>query len=213
VAVEQTMTRTERRRLATHEDLLEATRDLLLERGPRDVNARLIAKRADHAAATFYNHFADVDAAVDEAIEPTSEWALEWATRIVGSDDYPMAIAEFVADYLVTLEVDGSEWAVAHAANRRVLKEDALAGIAEKMREQHLHSMEDRGVPAGHAGSMVLYIMAACGDLYGGRTLTRPVRRRIARMLHAAHFGDADMVATQAELSLDLVEERTGEAA
>ena len=119
-----------------------------------------------------------------------------------------MAIAEFVADYLVRLEEDGTEWAVAHAANRRVLDDGDLDDIAVAMRENHLHSMEDRGVPAGQAGAMVLYIMASCGDLYGGRPLGRPVRRRIARMLHAAHFGDADMVATQAELSLDMVEER-----
>ena len=206
--VKTAMTRTERRRLATHEDLLVATRELLLERGPRDINARLIAKRADHASATFYNHFADVAAAIDEAMEPTAVWARDWAQRIVSAEDFPVAIAEFVAEYLVRLEEDGTEWAVAHAANRRVLNDGDLEDIAAAMRENHLHSMEDRGVPAGHAGAMALNIMASCGDLYGGRPLSRPVRRRIARMLHAAHFGDADMVATQAELSLDLVEER-----
>ena len=94
------MTRTERRRLATHEDLLEATRDLLLERGIAELSARLIATRADHAAATFYNHFADVDAAVLESIGQTERWAAAWASRIVLADDFPAAVAEWIADFI-----------------------------------------------------------------------------------------------------------------
>lgn len=200
------MTRTERRRLATHEDLIEATKQLLLERGPRDVNARLIDKRADHAAATFYNHFADVEAAVSETIAPATCWFNEWAERIEHSDDFVGVISAFIADYLAKLETDGDLWAVVHATRRPLFPSEEFDAFAHRIALRHDEHMVDRGVAPGAAGSLVLDIMAACGDLYGGRVLDRDTRKRIARMLHAAHWQHPEEVAARTEISLDLAE-------
>ncbi len=61
---EQGLTRTERRRLETRRQLLEAVRDLVVEHGVGGFVVADIAERADLAAGTFYNHFADREDAI-----------------------------------------------------------------------------------------------------------------------------------------------------
>lgn len=63
------LNRTERRWLATHRELLDATIDELLTDATA-LSANTIAQRADRAAGTFFNHFDSVDAAVTEALQP-----------------------------------------------------------------------------------------------------------------------------------------------
>lgn len=204
MTVEQEMTRTERRRLATHGDMLLATRDGLLEHGPAGLNARIIARLADHAVATFYNHFTDVDAAIDELVEPRAEWAETWARRIIDADDFREMVTRWIADFLVRLPVDGAEWEVVRAANRPLLDTAALGRISEAMVASHRGEFEDRGVAPGRAGSAALHIMVSAGDLYGGRTLAPEVMLRLARVLHAVHWGDPATVDRLARRSVDL---------
>jgi AcrR family transcriptional regulator len=214
--VQQVMNRTERRRLETHEDLLEATKDLLLERGPRDLSARLIAKRADHAAATFYNHFADVDAAVLEAITPSAQWAAEWGQRVTDAEDIPAEVCAFIADFLVRLETEeGTLWAVAHAANRPLLEVvlDDTAAVAFADQDPVTGPAGDgccSNMGRPQASQMVNHLMAVCGRMYGGRPVDEAARRRIARTLHAVFWDDGDVVAERTETSLTRYDEARG---
>ena len=204
--VEQTMTRTERRRLATHEDLLAATADVLLEHGLPSLNARVIAREADHAVATFYNHFADVDAAIDELIQPTADWAADWARRIIGADDFETSVAEWIADYLVRLQADGREWQVLRAANREPVSSEQLATIASEMVQRHADEFDSRGVPPGQAGAVALHIMVSSGDLYGSRTLPAATQLRLAAVLHAVHWSDPEAVRRGAQRSVEFAQ-------
>jgi AcrR family transcriptional regulator len=64
------LTRTERRWIATHDELVAATLDELLGPTPQNISATSIATRADRAAGTFFNHFDSVESAVTEAMQP-----------------------------------------------------------------------------------------------------------------------------------------------
>jgi AcrR family transcriptional regulator len=66
---EQPLNRTERRRVATHNDLLDAVRDLMIEHVGPEFTVTDIADRADVAQGTFYNHFGDRDTAIDAAVK------------------------------------------------------------------------------------------------------------------------------------------------
>ena len=140
------LTRTERRRRATHEDFLAAVRTLLVESGVTAVTARRAAKLADHASATFYSHFETVDDAIREAVAPTADWARCWADTIASSDDFAGAVADWIADFLVRIEVDGSEWEVVRAANRPLLTSKDFDEIAKRMVERHGDRFATRGV-------------------------------------------------------------------
>ncbi|MDG2112019.1 MAG: hypothetical protein P8N02_05335, partial [Actinomycetota bacterium] len=139
--------------------------------------------------------------------EPASFWFTDWVDRIEQADDFAAVISAFIADYLVNLESEGELWAVIHAAHRPVLALDAFQAISTRIAARHHGQMSDRGVAPGEAGRMVLDLMSCCGDLYGGRPLDRATRKRIARMLHGAHWQDPEEVAAHTEVTLDLVDQ------
>ncbi|MCE5252827.1 MAG: TetR/AcrR family transcriptional regulator [Actinomycetia bacterium] len=70
---EQRMSRRERRRLRTREEILVAARELLLEVGPEALSLRQVARRADFSPAALYTYFASRDELVaalfDESFE------------------------------------------------------------------------------------------------------------------------------------------------
>lgn len=51
------LTRRERRRQETREEILEAARELLLEVGPEELTLRQVARRADFSPASLYTYF------------------------------------------------------------------------------------------------------------------------------------------------------------
>lgn len=59
-------TRTERRREQTHESLLDALYDVVVEDGLAAATVAAVAERADVAIGTFYNHFDSRDDAIAE---------------------------------------------------------------------------------------------------------------------------------------------------
>lgn len=55
------LSRRERRRLATREEILQAARELLLEVGPEELTLRQVARRADFSPAALYTYFSSRD--------------------------------------------------------------------------------------------------------------------------------------------------------
>ncbi len=55
------LSRRERRRLSTREEILTAARELLLEVGPEALSLRQVARRADFSPAALYTYFASRD--------------------------------------------------------------------------------------------------------------------------------------------------------
>jgi AcrR family transcriptional regulator len=58
---EQRLSRRDRRRLNTREEILAAARELLLEVGPEALSLRQVARRADFSPAALYNYFESRD--------------------------------------------------------------------------------------------------------------------------------------------------------
>ncbi len=63
------MTRHEQRKAATHQDLIDAARDVIAEKGYNNVDILDITERANVSKATFYKHFANKEACVRELME------------------------------------------------------------------------------------------------------------------------------------------------
>jgi AcrR family transcriptional regulator len=55
------LSRRDRRRLTTREEILEAARELLLEVGPEALSLRQVARRADFSPAALYTYFSSKD--------------------------------------------------------------------------------------------------------------------------------------------------------
>ncbi len=58
---EPRLSRRERRRASTREEILAAARELLLEVGPEELSLRQVARRADFSPAALYTYFANRD--------------------------------------------------------------------------------------------------------------------------------------------------------
>lgn len=194
-------TRSDRRKRLTHERLVNAGAQLLLDGGRQNVSSRSVADLADVAVGTFYNHFSSVEDAIDAAIAPLRQWADEHAHRILIADDYEDAISVWVADFLVRLEQDGREFSVAHAAKTPVLA-GLEEGINERMRVRWGEMSDERGIAPGAAGPVMIRLMTICGDLYGGVSMSDATAAHLARVVHAANAGSPERLEQQVELTL-----------
>lgn len=74
------LTRGERRRERTRSDLVQATSDLIVEKGVAGLRIDQITKRADVALGSFYNHFDSKEDAVAAVVEAAIEALVEAIT-------------------------------------------------------------------------------------------------------------------------------------
>lgn len=111
------LTRTERRWLATHDELLAATIEELLGPTPNTISAASIAQRADRAAGTFFNHFDSVESAVSEAMQPVEDLR-ELAASVLESSDDPKSMVAVVLGHLVATVASTPKVFLAIAAAR-----------------------------------------------------------------------------------------------
>lgn len=78
--------RRERERLAVREQILDAARELFVERGYEAVTMREIGKRVEYSATALYNHFADKEALVRELCRRDfQDFAQRFMSGVVGS--------------------------------------------------------------------------------------------------------------------------------
>jgi len=111
------LNRIERRWHATHRELLDATIDELLGPMPTAISASSIARRADRAAGTFFNHFDSVEDAIDEALQPVSALR-DGALDILESSEDPRSVMPLVLGSVVATIVSGPREFLATAAAR-----------------------------------------------------------------------------------------------
>ena len=113
------LTRTERRWLATHQELLDATLDELLGDDPKAISANSISRRADRAPGTFFNHFESVDDAINQALAPVVQLRDEGATLLSDTDD-PAGVLPVVFGIVLARCVNGDRALLATAAAREL---------------------------------------------------------------------------------------------
>jgi AcrR family transcriptional regulator len=78
--------RRERERQAIREQILDAARELFVERGYQAVTMREIAKRIEYSATALYNHFEDKEAILRELCRRDfSDFAQRFLAAVVGS--------------------------------------------------------------------------------------------------------------------------------
>jgi AcrR family transcriptional regulator len=84
-----------RRGRATRDKLLRATSDLLDKKSYRDLTVVEIAKRARTSTATFYQYFADVEAALVELARALSDEAPA-LVEIIRTEDWLRLVDAFI---------------------------------------------------------------------------------------------------------------------
>ncbi len=82
--------RTERRKLQTHQQLLSATAQLMIEKSYSALTIKAITERADLGYGTFYLHFKDLDDVVWEVVHQMAEEARLRTERQISTLPYPM---------------------------------------------------------------------------------------------------------------------------
>src|SRR5262249_28362593 len=88
--IDTTLTRAERRRLQTHQQLLVATAQLMLEQSYSALTIKAITERADLGYGTFYLHFKDLDDAVWEVVYQMTEDARMETEQHIRQLPFPM---------------------------------------------------------------------------------------------------------------------------
>ena len=201
--VGSTETRSERRKRQTHEQLVAAARELLIQGGPAAVTSREVAATADVAVGTFYNHFETIDDVIAAVVEPLRRWARDHGRRILDADDYAEAMAEWVADFLVRLERDGRDLHAARMSNVAVLDSEDELVSAMRARWGEADQSAGQGIAPGAAGPVMTKLMCMCGDLYGGRPMSDGTAAHLARMIHSVNTDDVDQLEHEVALTLD----------
>jgi AcrR family transcriptional regulator len=84
------LNRAERRRIQTHEQLLGATAQLMIEKSYAALTIKAITERADLGYGTFYVHFKDLDDAVWEVVYRMAEDARLETERHISMLPFPM---------------------------------------------------------------------------------------------------------------------------
>jgi AcrR family transcriptional regulator len=95
--------RTDRRRAQTRARLLAAARDLFAEKGVGATRLGEITERADVAAGSFYNHFADKDEIVDAVMAEITEEQGELIDELTSALEDPAAVVAYAHRHLVRL--------------------------------------------------------------------------------------------------------------
>ena len=79
---EPRLSRRERRRASTREEILTAARELLLEVGPEELSLRQVARRADFSPAALYTYFANRDELVASLFAESFERLYAYLHRV-----------------------------------------------------------------------------------------------------------------------------------
>ncbi|MFN8150218.1 MAG: TetR/AcrR family transcriptional regulator [Solirubrobacterales bacterium] len=96
-------TRGDRRREQTRARLLAAARELFAEKGVGATRLGEITERADVAAGSLYNHFADKDEIVDTLLHDISEEQGSLVDELTADIDDPAAVVAFAQRHFVRL--------------------------------------------------------------------------------------------------------------
>ncbi len=96
-------TRTDRRRAETRARLLAAARELFAEQGVGATRTGEITERADVAAGSLYNHFADKDEIVDAVMAEVTEEQGALVDELTGELEDPAAVVAYAHRHFVRL--------------------------------------------------------------------------------------------------------------
>lgn len=165
-----------RRGRATRDKLLVATAELLDKMSYRDLTVVEIAKRAKTSTATFYQYFADVQAALVELARELSEEAPR-IVDIIASSDW-RSDGDKAAGSLVDAFVD--LWDRHHAILRvvdlataegdlrfRNIRTHLLSQVNDALRDAIVRSSKTRLEPRAHAAALVSLLAHVAEHRYG----------------------------------------------
>lgn len=99
----QPANRTDRRRAETRRRLLAAARELFAEQGVGATRTGEITERADVAAGSLYNHFADKDEIVEALLREIAEEQGAFLDEVTAEIDDPAAVVSFAHRHFVRL--------------------------------------------------------------------------------------------------------------
>lgn len=96
----QHLSRRDRRRLDTREEILAAARELLLEVGPEALSLRQVARRADFSPAALYNYFASRDEIIASLFAESFEKLNSYLERVPSDLPLKTRVIELGMAYL-----------------------------------------------------------------------------------------------------------------
>jgi AcrR family transcriptional regulator len=157
-----TPSRTDRRRAETRGRLLGAARELFGEKGVGETRIGEITDRADVAAGSFYNHFADKDAIVKTLLSEIAQdqgATVDQLTRNIGD---PAVVVAYAHRHFVRLAAADPAFGqlvirldASHGLMREVLGPRAIRDIQEGIRAERFH-VEDAAAAAYATGGALL---------------------------------------------------------
>lgn len=186
-------TRTERRRLETRQQLLDAVVELLLEERDPRLSSTAIAERADVAVGTFYNHFLSVQEAIDEAFDPLTLLVQERAEDIMSSDDICTGLGNALASLLHRLHIESDVWRAARIAGWEVRPIGDYVVV---------RALIAAGVGIGDAsegeiaatGTLFTRLLTSLVDQFGQEPVNPHLPEQAARIIASTVLGEPDAV-------------------
>jgi len=165
-----TVSRTDRRRADTRARLLAAARELFAEQGVGATRTGEITERADVAAGSLYNHFADKDEIVEALLGEIAEEQGAFVDELTRELDDPAAVVAYAHRHFVRLaaadpgfgqlvvRLDASHRLLSQTLGPRALR-DVQAGI-----DSGRFDVEDAGAAVYATGGALLGTISGLVD-------------------------------------------------
>jgi AcrR family transcriptional regulator len=154
--------RTDRRRAETSRRLLAAARELFGEKGVGETRIGEITERADVAAGSFYNHFADKNAIVHSLLSEIAEEQGAMVDRLTREIEDPAAVMAYAHRHFVRLAVADPAFAQlvvrlepSHGLMRQVLGPRAIRDVQDGIRAQRFHVEDAAAAVYAIGGALV----------------------------------------------------------
>ena len=106
---EDTITRTDRRRARTRQDLISAARELIAEKGVSGLRIGAITERADVALGSFYNYFASKEEVVEAIVAETIRGLAESLGDFIASVEDPAEAVSVSARRVIRLATEDEQ--------------------------------------------------------------------------------------------------------
>ena len=193
VGADAELTRSERRRAATHRALQDAVIELLLETGHNRLSTTAIAERADVAVGTFYNHFLSVPDAIDTTFESVAQDFVDAVAEALQSDDVATGLGVGLGGFFCRLNEAPRIWKAARIAGWEVspigdytlVRGLIAAGVGpEDATEQEIAA----------TAHLLCRLMTAFVDQFGEPDVDPQLPGQATRVLASAVMSDAEAV-------------------
>lgn len=182
----QSLSRSERKKIITRDNLLVAAQRLILEKGVDEVTVNQITEEADIGLGTFYNYFKTKDDVIDGVAQVLSDCYHKDVDAVTEGVEDPAEILAKSAIYTINKAVDGSQWGWIVFDSGIGIRKHSLTMRARGEQDMRHGAEQGRFIITNLALTLSMVsgaVMSVCHDIYRGFLPKECIHESIAQVL------------------------------